>query len=498
MLVYVPGKLLVTADTLSRAVESNKDKLVYEKTLENEVELYVNSIINTMPFSDDRLSEIKVQTSSDPTLTTLKRVILEGWPESKSQCSPDIIEYWNIRDELSVANDIIYKGSKIVIPKCMRKNILAKIHEGHMGIEKCRKRGREVLYWPQINADIEQMVKNCSACLKYSAKKPAEPLLPHEVPLRPFQRLSSDLFTCRNHDYLIVTDNFSFYPEVLMLPNTNAKAVIEGHKTVFARHGTPDVLVTDNGPQYSSAEFKKFSQDWEFKHVTSSPHFPSSNGLAEASVKVVKNMLLKCIESGDDFYKSLQAYRATPLDCGKSPAQLLMQRRIKTSLPVSHSLLKTENDSEIVDMKIKQKEKLKEQFDKHSQLVPSFKPGTLVSLLNSRTGRWDTTASVIKEISPRSYIVETSEGVRYRRNSRHLKPMSEPELYKIKEQLWKIYSNSDPDSRANSGNMSGINGHQPPELNDSNNINSTGSTQVAAQRRSGRMIKRPERLIEQC
>ena len=376
-----------------------------------------------MPFTDSRLSEVRDQTKTDPVLCTLKQVILDGWPNSKAQCDPDIVPFWNVRDELSVASDIIFKGSKIVIPKGMRKSILAKIHEGHQGIEKCRKRGREVLYWPQINADIEQMVKNCSSCLKFSAQKQAEPLKPQEIPLRPFQKVSSDLFSCKGKDYMIITDNYSFYPEVLKLPNTCASSVIECHKTVFARHGTPDVLMTDNGPQYTATEFKTFSKSWDFQHITSSPHFPSSNGLAEVSVKVVKNILLKCHDRGDDFYKSLQAYRATPLDCGKSPAQLLFQRRIKTSLPVHHSLLKTEKGEDIVDVKVKDKEKLKFKYDSHTRSSTPFNQGAQVCIRNSCTGRWDTPARIVKEAAPRSYAVMTDSGSCVRRTSRHIKPM---------------------------------------------------------------------------
>ena len=335
-------------------------------------------------------------------LGALKQVILDGWPNSKSQCDPDLMPFWNVRDELSIANDVIFKGSKIVIPKCMQKSILAKIHEGHQGIEKCRKRGREAIYWPHINADIEQMVKNCSACLKFSAQKPAEPLKPHEIPLRPFQKVSSDLFSCGNKEYIIITDNFSFYPEVLKLPNTSAASVIECHKTVFARHGTPDVLMTDNGPQYTSTDFKTFSKKWDFEHQTSSPHYPSSNGLAEASVKVVKHILLKCQENGDDFYKSLQAYRATPLECGMSPAQLLFQRRIKTSLPIHHSLLKVEKGHEIINNKLKAKESVKTKFDRHTRPTTSFVPGARVCVRNPQTGRWDTPAEIVCEVAPRS------------------------------------------------------------------------------------------------
>ena len=487
-LTYLPGKLLVTADTLSRATDPNRSSDQFSKSLD--VELYVSSIVSTMPFTDSRLSEVRDQTKTDPVLCTLKQVILDGWPNSKAQCDPDIVPFWNVRDELSVASDIIFKGSKIVIPKGMRKSILAKIHEGHQGIEKCRKRGREVLYWPQINADIEQMVKNCSSCLKFSAQKQAEPLKPQEIPLRPFQKVSSDLFSCKGKDYMIITDNYSFYPEVLKLPNTCASSVIECHKTVFARHGTPDVLMTDNGPQYTATEFKTFSKSWDFQHITSSPHFPSSNGLAEVSVKVVKNILLKCHDRGDDFYKSLQAYRATPLDCGKSPAQLLFQRQIKTSLPVHHSLLKTEKGEDIVDVKVKDKEKLKSKYDSHTRSSTPFNQGAQVCIRNSCTGRWDTPARIVKEAAPRSYAVMTDSGSCVRRTSRHIKPMYScrpatpvaPQC-RTEERQWdnsKIQTENINQSETNAQDVTNLQSPDPQ-----------------LSRKSIRAVKPPRRLIEE-
>ena len=166
------------------------------------------------------MRELRENTRKDPELMILKEVILEGWPASKHNCVPDIVEYWNIREELTVAEDIIFKGSKVVIPKGMRKGMLKKIHECHLGIDKYRKRGKEVLYWPRINRDIEQMVKSCSSCIKYGNKLGHEALKPHELPLRAWQRGASDIFQYKSMDYLVITDYYSNFPEVLKIKNS--------------------------------------------------------------------------------------------------------------------------------------------------------------------------------------------------------------------------------------------------------------------------------------
>ena len=111
----------------------------------------------------------------------------------------------------------------------------------------------------------------------------------------------------------------------------------------FARHGVPDCLVSDNGPQYSSSEFRRFAATWKFKHVTTSPHYPQANGMAESAVKTCKSIMKKSLLLKSDPYLGLLDHRNTPLAAtGMSPCQRLFGRRTKTLLPLSESLLKTD------------------------------------------------------------------------------------------------------------------------------------------------------------
>ena len=114
------------------------------------------------------------------------------------------------------------------------------------------------------------------------------------------------------------------------LTSTTSEAVITHFKSIFARHGVPEIVRSDNGPQFGSEPFRKFAQDWNFSHVTSSPHFPQSNGEAERAVRTIKGLLKK----SSDPYLALMAYRATPLANGFSPTELLMGRKIRTLVPV--------------------------------------------------------------------------------------------------------------------------------------------------------------------
>nr|XP_054753936.1 uncharacterized protein K02A2.6-like [Lytechinus pictus] len=126
----------------------------------------------------------------------------------------------------------------------------------------------------------------------------------------------------------------SSYLEVDYLEKTLATNVIL--KGQFVRFGIPDQLITDNGPQFTADEFKRFARKWQFEHTTSSPHYPQSNGKAESSVKVAKSLLKKAKTAGSDPYLSLLAFRNTPTPgMGSSPIQRIMNRRTRTVLPTT-------------------------------------------------------------------------------------------------------------------------------------------------------------------
>ena len=129
------------------------------------------------------------------------------------------------------------------------------------------------------------------------------------------------MFELNKEKYLLVVDYFSRYVEVQKLNTVTATSVITALKAIFARYGIPATLVTDNGPQYDCREMKQFAEAYNFNHVTSSPHYPQSNGQAERAVKTVKQLL----QHSGDKYMALLSYRATPLpSCGLSSAELLM------------------------------------------------------------------------------------------------------------------------------------------------------------------------------
>ncbi len=226
-----------------------------------DIQAYVNMIVTSLPVYDDRMEHIRQATELDDTMKELKHTISSGWPAQKNDCPRQIQDYWACRAELSVVDDIVFKGNTFVIPVALRKEMLCKIHEGHLGEEKCKRRAHEVMYWPRMNQDISQTTASCEICLTYRPKQQAEPLMLHTVPDRSFYKVGVDLFDCNGKSNVVVTDYYSNYPEVAILQSTTSKAVIAFLKSTFARHGVPCEVVSDNGPQFFSGEFASFARE---------------------------------------------------------------------------------------------------------------------------------------------------------------------------------------------------------------------------------------------
>jgi len=444
VLEYTPGKLLFTADALSRAVDSEATPNS-DSTMEDDIDVYVNMVMTSLPITTTSTERIKEETSKDHVMLQLMKTVMDGWPVQRQQCPKEIQDFWNYRDEMSVVEGLVLKGNRLVIPESLQKEMLQQIHKGHFGMEKCRRRARQVMFWPGLNADIDNMVSACSTCVSNKNKQQSEPLKIHEVPQVPWEKVGIDLFTVKGKEYIAVVDYYSQYIEIYTLHSTTSKAVINAVKSMFSRHGTPVQVISDNGPQFSSQEFKEFSKVWDFNHQTSSPHYPASNGQAENAVKIMKNMIKKVASSGEDVYQALQVYRSTPLEHGKSPAELLFNRRIRSNLPVTKKLLENQVPSSNVENKKKElKKRQKQNYDKNVAPLPKLKVGATVRLQNmekpsSKKPQWPLKGVVTKVLQNRSYLVKTENGDVLRRNRRHLletaEPVQQDEWYDAEEEL---------------------------------------------------------------
>ncbi|KAI5085944.1 hypothetical protein C0J45_23539, partial [Silurus meridionalis] len=254
------------------------------------------------------------------------------------------------------------------------------------------------------------MIENCDTCAREKINF-KETLMPTDFPTRPWSMVGADLFQKDNKHYLVIVDYFSRFFEVSKLSSTTAEAVIEHFKSIFARHGIPEVVRSDNGPQFASECFRAFARGWGFDHVTSSPHFPQSNGEAERAVRTIKNLLKKSA----DPYLALMAYRAAPLANGYSPAELLMGRKLRTRVPVISSQLipETADLERLKQIELTYRLKQKQCFNQRHKArdMTYLRPGEHVWIKDtSEKGTVVSTAG-----SPRSYLIATPRGT-LRRN----------------------------------------------------------------------------------
>ena len=407
---HIPGKDFIIADALSRAGVSTPTRA--DEALQQETALYVNSVIDSLSAPEARLQEIKQHQEADEACQQIVQFCQSGWPV-KSSLSPEVKPYFPLSAELSVENNLLLRGGRIVIPPPLRKTYLDKIHGSHLGITKCRERARQSVWWPGISKQLKELIQNCHKCLKAQKQRP-QPLTPTSLPTLPWQKVASDLFEWKGATYLLVVDYFSRYIEIARLDRTTTADVVTHLKSIFARHGIPEILISDNGPQYSSREFQDFAEEYEFRHITSSPYFPQGNGEAERAVETIKNLLKKT----DDPYKSLLAYRSTPLQLGYSPSQLLMGRILRTTVPTTRA----QREPHIPDLSLVRsrdktnKARQKKKFDSHHgarELSPLL-PGDQVWVPQR-----ECEGEVQEEVTPRSYTVETEDGS-VRRNRRDL------------------------------------------------------------------------------
>lgn len=404
---HSPGSQMFIADNLSRVeYPDHKDVNRSEK-----VEGHVRCVISHKSLYDGNLQSIKAQTERDEILSQISRMCQTQW-SSKESLPMELKPYYGVKDELFEQDGLIIKGDRIVIPESLRKEMLKRIHEGHQGIVKCTRRARDSIWWPGINGEIQQTCENCTICVKFQPIR-NQPLNNAILPSEPWQEIATDLFEFKGRIYMLAVDYFSRWIEVYELKEMTSKTVIGKMKNMFSRFGIPKTVRSDNGGCYASEAFAIFSKDYGFELHTSSPKYPESNGLAERSVQTIKRLW----EKSDDFNKSIMIYRATPLESGQSPAELLMKRNIRTGLPA----VKTNKQINFKERDAKLKERQKRNFDQKKRVseLETIEPGTEVWV---KTNSQDGASGIVIEESeePQSLIVQRGDQI-IRRNRKHLK-----------------------------------------------------------------------------
>ena len=282
-LIYRPGRDAENpADFMSRHPSfSQLDE-------QNLAEDYVNFVCTNAVPKAMTVEEIKQETKEDVELqAVIKAVETDQWN------SPEVQPYKKLNDELSVYNGLV-RRNRIVIPGSLRSKAVDLAHQGHQGIVKTKQLIRDKVWFPGIDKMAEQKVQNCLSCQAVTAKSPSpEPLRMTPLPSAPWKEVAVDFagpFPTGEY-IMVVTDEFSRFPEVEILTSTSARAVIPKLDAIFARQGIPEVLKSDNGPPFNGLEFKNFADYLGFKHRRITPYWPKANGEAERLVQTLSKSI---------------------------------------------------------------------------------------------------------------------------------------------------------------------------------------------------------------
>lgn len=408
---YVPGKYLYLADTLSRAYLANEAGELEEDVV----------MIHTIQIEEQAKTLLAAAYEADPVMMELSDAIMKGWNWQRKNLAPESLHpYWKIRDELHIQHGFVYRSEQLVVPFGLRRDYLAKVHQGHLGMQKCTDRARQSIFWPGIASDICEMVSRCPTCQKFANNQQKEPLIPHDIPSIPWNKLGMDILEFQSKSFLVVVDFYSHFPELRLMKQKKSEDVVAALKSIFAVHGVPLEIIADNMP-FGSIELAKFAKEWGFNITTSSPNYPRSNGMAERYVQTMKQFLKKADDSGGDVYAALLAYRQTPVSgLPFSPAELLFNRCIRGPLPItSESMLPSipQAHEQLVARQAAQKCV----HDEGAKPLQPLSEGDGVLVRTGHETKWSPGTIVAHHPQPRSYIVDTGTST-VRRNRVHLKP----------------------------------------------------------------------------
>lgn len=324
---YIKGTLN-DADSLSRmpqsvAIDDYKSNS-YINFVESENCLHLN------------FKDIARETRRDPILSKLSDAIQKGMV-SKLSCD----KYNSFRNkelELTVEYDCVLWGYRTVVPEKLRKQIIDQLHTSHLGIVKTKALARSYVWWPGLDRDIEIMVRNCGPCQELQSSPEKSALIPWKPTDSVWSRIHVDFAGPINNYYmLVVIDSFSKWTEVFKTKEITSAFTIGKLRELFCRYGLVDTLVSDNGRQFTSGEFKQFLENNGVKHILTAPGHPATNGQAENFIKTLKKSILANLKiqpnAGVDtiINRFLVDYRnIRHCTTGESPAKLFFGRSLKT------------------------------------------------------------------------------------------------------------------------------------------------------------------------
>lgn len=416
--VHIAGKNNI-ADPLSRLLTGTERRAHHEHGAEEYVRFVaVNATPNALT-----TREVEEASATDAELREVRKAIATGHFEKCKQ-------YAIVANELCTIGYLVLRGTRIVLPQALRPRALALAHEGHLGVVGTKQHLRTKVWWPGIDRAAEKHCRACHGCQIVAKPDPPEPLRPTPLPDGPWRDVAVDILgpLPSNHSILVVVDYFSRYYEYDILTTTTADKVIDSMETIFSRHGLPVTCRSDNGPQFKSEQFRLFCEANGITHVKTTPKYAQANGEVERQNASLMKRIRIAQSDGLDWKKELRRYVTvyrgiTHSTTGKSPAELLFNRKIRGKLP---ELIESHTDQEVCDRDTEKKAKSKMYADssrgaQHSEVSV----GDTVLVRQDKTDKLTTTFNAtphrIISKTGNKVVVESPTGAQYARNTTFVK-----------------------------------------------------------------------------
>lgn len=343
------------------------------------------------------LDRIKMETMKDEQLQKLhQRIVSEDWERHRKD--KDISQFYSIRHELYVMDGLIFRLNQIVIPSCLQRKVIKAAHSlGHLGMTKTKQMLREKYWFPEMNKMTEVLVGQCYECQLTTKQHRQEPVKMTNIPQNPWEVVSVDFGGPYpdGHYNLVVIDKRTRYPEVEVVYSTGIKPTKEKLKKIFATHGTPVQLESDNGPPFTSKEFAEFAATEGFKHHRITPLHPRANGEAESFMKLVnkteQRAQIQRTPTKLAMQEMLTGYRSTPHPAtGVTPYEGMMNRRVRTKLDYeSRRKEQLHTDKKLINERDRlYKERVKQNAENRNTKKHNFKVGDQVLLEQAKRNKW--------------------------------------------------------------------------------------------------------------